>query len=69
MEHCYGRSSLPGEIVISTIIVITPPPTKPQKSDELGEATNYTLHTIGGDLTDKQKREILRGLLKDLRDD
>jgi uncharacterized membrane protein len=46
--------------------VITPPK-KPQRLAE--DASGYTLHTIGGELTDQQKRHILRDLLKDLREE
>jgi hypothetical protein len=47
------------------IIILTPKKTQ-RLSDE---ASGYDLHTVGGDLTKHQKREILRALLKDLRED
>lgn len=53
---------------MSTVIIITPP-TKPPKATESEGGSGYELHTIGGELTDRQKREILRELLKDLRDE
>lgn len=48
------------------VIIILTPKKAPQRADA-GSA--YELHTIGGELTDRQKRAILRGLLKDLRDE
>lgn len=49
------------------VIIILTPGKKPQRLAE--EGSGYTMHTIGGELTDKQKRQILRALLKELRED
>ena len=49
------------------VIIILTPKRNTQRSAE--ETSDYDLHTIGGDLTKHQKREILRALLKDLRED
>jgi hypothetical protein len=57
---------------MSTIIIITPkPPTKPPAQEQRAahEEVEYQLHVVGGDLTDQQKRQILRALLKELREE
>lgn len=54
---------------MSTIIIITPPPIKPPTRAAASEADGYQLHVIQGDPSRQELREILRGLLKDLRED
>lgn len=52
---------------MSTIIIITPP-TKPQRATE-GAREGYSMQTFGDPLTKKEQREILRALLKELREE
>jgi hypothetical protein len=49
------------------VIIVLTPPKKPQRLAEGG--SGYTLHTIGGELTKKEKRHILRALLDKLKED
>ena len=49
---------------MSTIIIITVPTKPPTR---LAEPEAHTLHVVGGELTKKQQREILRAMLKELR--
>lgn len=47
------------------VIVITPK----RSAQRGGSESKFDLHVIGGELTDQQKRQILRALLKDLREE
>lgn len=49
------------------VIIILTPKRNLQRTAE--ETPAYELHTIGGELTKKQKRQILRALLDELKED
>lgn len=46
------------------IIILTPP----KRQQRLAEEGGYEIHVIGGELTKKQKRQILKALLEELKE-
>lgn len=48
------------------VIIVLTPKKGAQKSADMD--STYELHVIGGELTNKQKRQILRGLIVELKD-